>query len=723
MVTAGCDRRRLHAAATAVLLAALPLLLAAAHPLPADPLPAAPGTPESVATVDDVQGLAVELTSVTPSALRPGESLQLEGRVTNVDDQVWRRVNAYLVISPSPLTSRAELAAAGDSAAESYFGDRIIDFGLFARLGGLTPGEFAPFRLRVPWSDLGISGLPGVYTVGVQVLATDLDDTRPTEGRVRTFVPLVDEEATADVRLALVWPLTGTVLRRADGTYARAGQTVRATSPGGRLRRMVDLGRTAGAVPLTVVPDPAVLDAAADLGSGDFGPPGGGAAAPAVAGSAVLATWLDDTLGLTTASTPWMTAYAEPAADTLASAGRPALTASVDAAGQAVGQQLLGGQERVLHLPRQGVVAKETLEWLRGPDGAGVVALAPRMLPEWEPLDGSVVSLPTYSGTLDAVVADPALAGGGPAPGEQLTALQVRQRLLAETALLGIETAAAGQPSTTATFVAPPEWDPGPDWPLSDFFTGLDVAWLQPVALDDLLTARRPYPGPTGVVDVDGEPVAELLPESMVLASAELDGRVRVLTKLVDGSAPLTRWYDAAVALGVSSAGLRDGEDRLRQTERAIAEVRQALRDVTITGPQFVTLSSARGRFPLTVTNRLDRPVTVSVAVLTEDAEPVPGAQFDTGESLTIRPGRSDTVAVDTRVGRAGVTSAKAYLLTKNGRRFGTPLSFSLRTSAVGTVIWVILGLACAVLVFAIARRLVRRARGLPVTGSSRSAR
>ncbi|MDQ3105637.1 MAG: hypothetical protein M3Q87_10585, partial [Actinomycetota bacterium] len=192
-MTAGCDRRRLHAAATAVLLAALPLLLAAAHPLPADPLPASPGTPESAATVDDVQGLTVELTSVTPSALRPGEPLQLEGRVTNVDDQVWRRVNAYLVISPSPLTSRAELAAAGDSAAESYFGDRIIDFGLFARLGGLTPGEFAPFRLRVPWSDLGISGLPGVYTVGVQVLATDLDDTRPTEGRVRTFVPLVEE--------------------------------------------------------------------------------------------------------------------------------------------------------------------------------------------------------------------------------------------------------------------------------------------------------------------------------------------------------------------------------------------------------------------------------------------------------------------------------------------------------------------------------------------------
>ncbi|MDQ3663272.1 MAG: DUF6049 family protein, partial [Actinomycetota bacterium] len=367
---------------------------------------------------------------------------------------------------------------------------------------------------------------------------------------------------------------------------------------------------------------------------------------------------------------------------------------------------------RVLRLPAGGTVDPEALAGMRQPDGLGSAALWPRMLPDWGPLDGSAVQVPTEFGTLPVVVADPALAAGGPAPGDQLSALQVLQRLLAETALISADAEAAGRRVVSATFVAPTHWDPGADWPAADFFTGLDVGWLDPVGLDELLDEARPYDGRTGV-NPSVEPVAdELLPDALTSAAARLHRRAELLGQLVDGGTSLADWYDAGVALGVSAAGVRDLTVRQRVTERAAMSLQRTMRGVSLSGPEFVTLSSSRGRFPLTVSNQLDRSVTVSVSVQTVPGDLGSSTRFDSGSRLTIQSGDQDTVTVETRVGDVGVTSAEAYVVTQSGRRVGVPLSFSMRTSVVGTVIWAIMGAASALLVFAVARRLWRRSRG-----------
>lgn len=739
-VTAGPDRRRLRAVVAVVSLAAM---LPALAGFCASGVQAA-ATPAEGAGSEDP--LRVDLAALTPSWLEAGEPVVLEGRVTNVDDQQWRRVQVYLVVSPSPLTTRAELSATSDSPAESYFGDRVTSTGTFVRLGRLQPGEQGSFRLTVPWRSLEISREPGVYTIGAQVLATDEQGARPAaaQGRARTYIPLVDADPSAPrVQLGLVWRVGAQVLRRRDGTYARAARLTSSMAVGGALRRVVDLGATAGTVPLTVAPDLAVLDAAQDIGTGRYGPPGGlvrrigveganAGAGPSTAASdepdegpgpvAVVADWFDDAQALATTQPGWTTSYGEPSVDTMAVVGSDALDSSVEDATRAAQRRLLGRASRVLTLPDRGVASTDGLARLSGssgtaPDDDGgsppVVALAPRMLPGWDALDSSTQRLTTTEGPLDVVVADPALADGGPAPGDPQSALQVRQRLLAETALLVGQGAAAGARSLSATFVSPDGWDPGADWEQAAFFNGLDVPWLEPVALDEQLSSARAYEGTPGVSnDAALADLAEVAPDATTQAALQLRQRVRLLATLVGGGRGLRIWYASATALAISESTLRDPTVQQRLIQSVTDAVTRLLRGVTLNGPQFVTLSSSRGSFPLTLTNELDRPVAVSVRVRKKGpAGEAAKARFSTDARLTIAPGQRETVTIEARVGQVGVTSAKAYVITTDGRRLGAPLAFNLRTSVVGAVIWAVLGIACAVLLFAILRRLWRRGR------------
>ncbi len=733
-VTAGLKRRRLRAVLAVVSLAALlqPLVVPFAAAAPA------------ATSGRNKDSLRVTLTSIEPSALRPGRPLTLKGRVTNTGPEPWRAVQVYLVMSPSPLTTHDELAATNDSPAGSYFGDRVTEIGTFTRLGRLSPDEENAFRVKVPWRSLPISGVPGVYTVGAQVLATDVNGSRTGEalGRARTYVPLVDSATSSPVELGMVWRLGAQVLRRRDGTYARAAALASSMASDGALRRLVGLGSAAGSVPITVVPDLAVLDAARDIGSGRYGPPGGLVerigvaedAAPATAGSSAtdgarerlsatpdpvpaVATWFEDARALAADHPGWTTTYGEVSVDTLAAVGSQPLSTSIELATRAAQRRLLDRKSQVLHLPDAGILSTEGLEQLADAETPGTAVLSPRMLPGWDSPDGAPQRIETASEPLDVVVADPTLAAGGPAPGKPLSALQVRQRLLAETALLAAQAPSRRTGPISATFVTPDGWNPGPDWASANFFEGLDVPWLKPVSLRDQLrdgpgTPAR-YRGTPGVPDESelGE-LAEVAPAETTAAALQLRRRARLLASLVGGGRDLQAWYASAVALAISESTLRDPGVQPRLIQSVTDRVTRLLRGVRLTGPSFVTLSSSRGTFPLTVTNELDRTVTISVQVQTMPAGSTSGrARFETAGQFTVAPGQRDTVSVEARVEQPGVTSAAASVATADGRPFGAPLAFSLRTSVVGVVIWGILGIACAVLVLAIIRRLLGRGR------------
>jgi hypothetical protein len=711
----------------------LVLVLAAAL---AVPLAALSATSASAATQEDPP-LSIEITSVTPSALRPGSPLQIDGVVTNVDDQVWSELQAYLVISTNPLTSRSELAAAAESPPESYIGERLTEFGSFSRLGSLERGASAEFSLDVPWATLEtigtdgvyITGAEGVYTVGVQILATDesgIRDPVNAVARARTFVPLrqpAAQERPRRIAVGLLWPLREELLRRSNGTYVHADRLRASLAQGGRLRSMVDLAAQAGDVPVSLVADPALLDAAEALAAGRFGPPaatdeasGSGDTTDVVSGASPQAgDWLQDVAALWE-SAGWVTGYGEPDRLTVAEQATPRLRRAILRAGRLTTERVLDGDAPTLAFTEPERVGASTLVALAGAADDPVAVLSSERLREWDAGQGVALSVPTTvdDGDLPVLVADPALAAGGPAPGDRYSALQMRQRLLSETALLSMRggTAGAGSPAS-ALFVPPPDWNPGPFWNDSGFFAGLRTPWLRPTPVDTLLARSTRYSG--GVAEAEPAPQSDsaaLLDPELVDASASIARRTSTLSALVGGDPDLAAWYSAAAALGMSRYGHDDAARRLAVTQRAASALKRELGKVRLEGPSFVTLSSSRGRFGVSITNGLDRSITVGVRAKAFAR----GLQFQTGDPVTVGPGQRQTVFVDTRADGNQVARGQVVLVTKGGEQFGRQLDFSVRSSIVGVVIWVVVAVAGLLLLIAITRRVLTRIR-------SRSAR
>jgi len=713
------------------------------------------------APADEDAGLAVEITSLSPSALQPGEPLELTGTVTNDDVHGWRELNAYLVISPEPVTTSGALARVAASPAETYISDRITNLRRFDSLGPLPTGESTGFRLQLPYRALPISGGEGIYTVGVQVLATDVDESRQLEARARTFLPLVDAtraEPPARVDLGLVWPLRAPVLRRSDGVYLHGDDLRQSMATGGQLRRLTDLAVSAD-VPLSTVADPALLDAAQDFAEGRYGPPvrsaGPGdegteeppdtdAAGPEAAGDdgettgtdgAVMPTvtspaareWMADVTSLVAGRSGWLTRYGEPDEATVAT-GPPRLEAAVTRATDATAEDLITGVPGIAALPVDGVVQQAALAAVAREEGHRLAIVSPQQLDGWRAAQGAALSVATSDGVAPVLVADPDLSAGGPATDDPQSALQMRQRLLAETLLLSLAAGARGDETTSAVFMPPSDWNPGISWPAAGFFSGLRTPWLHPTPVRQLLRRAADFGGTVlepdevplpGTADRDegadegaddnADPTLDpLLALDLTTASAQLVRRSRTLVRLLRGDPDLARWYDGSAALGMSSYARDDGERRLGVTRHTVSDLGRQLDQVSIEGPPFVTLSSSRGRFGVTITNNLDRPVTVGVRV----AAGTRGLEFDAGDPVTVGPGERQTVTVDTKVGDNRVSAAQAYLVTRHGERFGEPLKFSLRTSVVGVVIWAVLAVAGLILVVAIIRRIVRRVRG-----------
>ena len=339
------------------------------------------------------------------------------------------------------------------------------------------------------------------------------------DGRACTFLPLVPEAAagtTATATLALGMQLRRPTVRSADGTL-RFLERWHTTFAEGRLRRLLDLGATAGGRPLTWVVDPALLDTAESVARGN---PAVGLAPPPAAGPDPGADEGGDPGGDEEdggdAEERRTRAEEEPAPDdepaaeetpeqaaardwltSLAAelAGSPVMAlpyGDLDAAAvvrRGFEDQLVTAQEAsaaVLEtwevsstpalVPPSGLVPEAVLGEI-GPETTAVVR--PVALPET--VTGPVLER-TDGGRL--LVAQPDQAVWGPGPGPRRSALAVRQRLLADAALHALS--GADEPLVR---LLPRWWDPGPQWRRARFFGGLDVPWLAAGGLGQALSA------------------------------------------------------------------------------------------------------------------------------------------------------------------------------------------------------------------------------------------
>ena len=175
-----------------------------------------------------------------------------------------------------------------------------------------------------------------------------------------------------------------------------------------------------------------------------------------------------------------------------------------------------------------------------------------------------------------------------------------------------------------------------------------------------------------------------------------------LLTNRNDASNRLT-----GAALQASSYSARG--TRMLASEQVLAlnaTTQRTMDKVQVTGTDFVTLSGGSGSLTVTLVNGLEQPVTVGLRAHTDS----PDVKVATPEPVRMQPGQRITMRLPT-TSAVGVHEVRLTPVTTEGQAVGTPLSFSLRTSQVGRLIWYVILAGGVLLGVMVLRRIVLRVR------------
>lgn len=681
---------------------------------PAPPVAAAPAPPA------EQSPLVITIDSMTPSYVPAEGPLTIHGRVTNRDDVPWSTINLYPFISASPLTSRAELADAVELPADQFVGERVTS--VTDTIAALQPGTSRTFTLTIPRNVLAaeISGDPGVYWFGVHALGESVDSPREpdgqavADGRARTFLPYVPPSTRGDVKLSLVMPLRRFLAREADGSLSDPAAWLRTLTEGGRLREAVDFGDAAGPGMISWLVDPALLDAVLRLARGNPPRSLGPTLQPADQGESPSASPSDDAGGgdaeeeesapptpLQTAATTWLSDL-QPLLRTQELLTLPYGDLDIAAAADHAPELIeLADTQASAVLDEWGVEGTEVVGSPSGyldpgaiaaTDSSDVVLMSDRAFGAEAPAVGRL-------GGRKLVVASAGAAAGGPAPGDRVGGVGLRQRILSEAALRVLE------PGRDPLFVVlPPELTATR---AADFVAGLEVPWVDLTSFSD--ASKR-----------QGRPVsADELVYPQRQQQLELDpDTFRAVDTLVDSGEALQNLLtlNDQVGADVTEEALSGVSFTARQSQnaaraglnRAITWIQDRLGSVQIGAPPGVTLSSESGDFVATITNRLDQPVTVSVRARSDS-----GIEITPPESIELAARSRASVLLEARTDRAAVHNVTLVLTDTDGTPLGSSDQLPIRSAQVSNVIWVIMGSGAVLLFGAILVRLVRRIRRL----------
>jgi hypothetical protein len=758
------DRRAVTGAAFAVIVAGCTALLAFAPPAPAR----AASTSESVGVLID---------SLVPRAVRPHSTVRVAGRLISHADHDLTDVRVRLRIRTTAIGSRSELSATGVRISPT--GD-VVSNTTTPVTPTLSPGGVASFTVAVPADALRLRGF-GVYPFTVEALAADNGAPNTAVGRVPTFLPWVPSEGGfRPTRVAWVWPLVDSPNRAAATTFPD-DHLAGSLTTGGRLGSLVSaaaalaptapqFGRPATPatpttpakrataartpakpvapgpepqrpVPVTYAIDPALAQAAGDMGDGYDVRPNRGAKSTPGTGRAAALSWL--TLLRQTlrpqATGDWIFAlpYADVDVSALARAGLdPDVTAAVTR-GRDIAASVLGVQpDNEMAWPIGGFITTRALDDLAG-TGVRSVVLNEAAVPLTAPLSyttnagakldsaGGSVSAQLFDTTLwqimgaaqrstlaaaaNAVAPSPApSASPTPAPvvPSAYTPRLLEQRFLAETALI---TAERPVDSRDVVVVPPRRWDPDPALARDLLADTGRVPWLQPIALRDVQASDA---GRTGLTYPDAAAAAELSTSYLSGASGVAGLRRDLATFrsiLQPPVGPTAITLDYATLRTESSARREDQAAGIRLRDEVAADLRSKRAAVSISSSRrIITLASRHGTIPITIVNDLDQSVVVRLSL-----KATSNARLSAQDTApqTVAAGHKVTYEVQAVVNQAGLFPVTVQLLTPDKHAYGPEVTLRLRSTAYGQLAVGITAGALGVLFLAVFVRLIRRAR------------
>jgi len=298
------------------------------------------------------------------------------------------------------------------------------------------------------------------------------------------------------------------------------------------------------------------------------------------------------------------------------------------------------------------------------------------------------------------LMSDERAVSGGPAPIAARDPLALRQRVLSEAAL---EATKGDETPRPVVFDIPATWNPGPHWREADFFDGLETSWLR----------IAPLPTNNIIATYDGELVYGSEQRAKELGRSNVDA-TRTLTR-TSGVLGRLLANDNTVTERLTGAALQGSSLSARPTPRLAADLvleldattRAQMEEVEVTGSDFVTLSGGSGSLTVTLVNGLEQPITVGLRARADSST----VKVATPGPVSMQPGQRNTIRLQVSSG-VGVHDVTIFPVTTAGETTGTPLTFSLRTSQVGRLIWYILAAGGTLLVVMIVRRIVLRLRG-----------
>ena len=743
----GAARGRRRAAVVLALL--LPLSLpAAVAAAPVDPVVGEDETP-----------VEVEVTGLAPRApTDPAEPVQVTGRLVNRGTQSVGDLTVRLLVGDRVISRSALARAEADPGTGRPRGDEVAP-----SVEELDPGEATSFDLRLSVADLQL-GRVGVYPLQVQVRGVLGDARRSSSlGVASTFVPWFPQGAPRPTRLAFLWPLVAEPQRTPDGALL-GDQLLGQVSEGGRLAGLLEAGRIAAAgacdepaaavppapgaapppcrgvpVPLTYGVDPDLLETVQAL-AGEHTVLTGTGERTVEAGEPVAAQWLEGLRSALEGTPRDERSAARVAADLLALPfGDPDVVALARSrAGLAADVEQLRVLGRRAAAEVTGVEPLESVAWPPpGPltstaldamtsEGATAVVLDAAALPERAGLAGRTPGArtplsSTVGGPVDGLVVDEVLSRlltAGPEDAGWQGDRLAEQRWLAETAIL-----AAERPGETRTLVVAPPRDAEvrPQVAGEALLDAGRLPWLCPVALEAVAagTERCALEGPDAPPDVvedrgELEPVGEddALSPAFVEEVAAVRARAQQLTDevLVAGSEEAVQTKARLLrARGrtVSTAWRDDPLEGRRMLTLQGEEVDRLRSQISLVTSGRVLLTSDTGVVEVGLSNLLDQPVTVGVAL--NDPVEARLSSSDTGVQ-TVGPGQQVQVRVRVEARVSGQFVVRATLLDRSGQPFGESVELVARSTRYGRLALAVTGLAGAVLLVAVGVRLVRRA-------------
>ncbi len=634
--------------------------------------------------------MIVQIARLSPALLDTADDITVTGVIRNPERYAWTDVQVYPAIAKTPFVSHSAARAAITSG-ETYTGERVVGATARDDLGVLRAGQSRRFSLTVRAEQLGLTGAEGVYPLGIQVLATGPDGVRldTAVGRANTFLPLRAETTQNPITptpTTVLWPFLLPGQRSSDNGYADTAELAASVGAQGQLRNLLDLALTTPRRGSDVILDPSLLQVLETMSD----EPGDSNAAEARRRSADR--FLDDLTELADDYSCATVGYDRP--DVLAVAASPSspeLNATIDAATSGT---LDAHDLSCLRIewPSTRGVDRPTLTALRR-ENVEAVVVSPWAVPGWDAARGNLLVRRTQAGELPLLVNDRLHDGvpGVPSP------VTLRQEILSESVFTGL-TAGTDVSDTSTVVIVDPRFNPGTvrGDPLAVAYES-DLS--DPKNLAASLESRgTPYAGPVPekaeaapvsarqtLVAVDAAHMAELI-SGMLLDSSDRTGHAQSVASLVS-----QRWREHA------ATGLRAAEAVSDRLNRELA-------DISVEGPEALTLSSATGQFPITVRNRSPHRVRVGLGIESS----TPGVRFEAPPTVDVAAGESRTITVDMDLGTESATTVTARLSAANGQEFGAATDFNVRSSQVGAALWIAIGVSVAFVAVALIRRFGR---------------